>query len=1107
MADATPPNLTAPSGVSGEWTATDANGIGTALIRWVNHSGGIYASYARLDVYVRSKATPAAMYLLATINPYTGQVSITSSARNGWNASIRTDWQVMVRASASGVIAESSWAALDKLVTPKPNITSVVRTSLTHATVNYSLETLPVGGASMVQASRTRKGSTAGASTQVNQAVPGTSISVPIPDGINEYDLRIQALGPAGPSGWAGPSTAPIWWQAVPPATDVVVSRTASGQGKLDWTVAASTARNPLRSQRIYRAPRTGGDFVLFQTLDKSLRAWTDATTTNMSRYRYQVRTVGDLGESTTYQTVNLDSAWSEPSAPSSVSVARNALNDDAFDVTFTISETTAKPVDWIDILTRDAAGKVSTVLTVKRSNLDVTDTLTHTAGPDRLVEYAVRARNGAGSSSPLTWTAQQATTPRGAASFSARRMGADIGLYWTVASTIADGWDIERTPDDGANWFPLANSLTGVDRSFIHAAASYATPHGYRIRPKRAGAPTAAWVLVEAGVPAGAVPLAPLVDEVGWAAIGEPIPLSWQYRSIDGTPQREAIIDWRLYDRWDSLVDYGAVAAGSSSSWSLPASTVPDITHTLKIEISTQGTGSMSFGPYSTSQTVRFAGRPFASVSVPAVVESQRLVGSFTPPMVWVSATVRLLGSDGEPVATQSLTPLDGTEFSFPVADRQTGTVEVVVNDGRLDSLPAVAAFTVQWLRPATPLLRAWPEGETVQLEVTVPAGLKVVRTNLAPSRDFRDWTASAASHRYVTDGGMPARSLPPLTDSDPWTLTKRMVGDPMSVLVALDLRAASAGGNAVLRIQFGDGPVQSISSTSTEWQRHILILDATTAGAQYLKLRAFGAPVTPTAALIRDPLVTADLTNAIPGLMVPGEVVPGTTNAYFDGDYTYPEQRYGWLPDGTAYQAVEAATLAEADIRFPQPVRIELIRTTDGKSLGDIAGNRGVDPWPRFGKPDTYIARAWGDNGAYADSAPAVVTVEQRDMVVNAGDGLALRVTAGPRGALPVTGGTIEKLVRQPVGRPPLEFAGTTKSPRRVEVTADLWQHHSDLEDWVAAHNAIGPNPRTPLPALLRDPSGVIMHGVLDVDTRDEKDRYHRTVRFAFTETRPRP
>ena len=154
----------------------------------------------------------------------------------------------------------------------------------------------------------------------------------------------------------------------------------------------------------------------------------------------------------------------------------------------------------------------------------------------------------------------------------------------------------------------------------------------------------------------------------------------------------------------------------------------------------------------------------------------------------------------------------------------------------------------------------------------------------------------------------------------------------------------------------------------------------------------------------------------------------------------------------------------------------------------------------WPRFCAPERYIARAWSGIGAYSDSEVAEATVQHRDILVNYGPGLALSVSAGPRG-LTTDGGIIEKVIHSYVGRDyPTAYEGRTQTPHVASVQADLWTEHSPLSEWRAAHNAPGP-------ALFRDPSGMVIHGILTVGQRNHEHYMDRAVAFAMTETEPRP
>ena len=1207
MAEAPKPP-TAPSGVSATWTAVTANSVGTAQVRWTNHSGGTYVSYARLDVFVRSKSTPSQQYVLATIQPYTGQVSWTSSARNGWSASVQHDWQVMVRASASGLFTDSSWVDLPRLQTPKVSVSSVVRTAADRATAYFSVPGGGLAAPTSVHISRALKGQSAGSTTSVNNRVmPVQELGAPLPNAQTEYDLRLRFHGPAGWGDWtspysvgpwwqrpdavtnlaatrlasersrvrltwqhtgtggkaatsyrversldgqvwtgvgsttareytlslglastsryrvmavnAGGSSSPVqvtvetWWQPVPGATDLSASRTAEGQIQLDWTVSGLTARNPIRSILVQRAPLLSGDFQTVATLAADRRDWIDTSTTITSQHRYRVVTRGDLGEANSVPTVTVRTGMNVPDAPSSVTVARSVSNPDTLEISFSPRSTSDKPTIDVRLKARRMDGSISNATGwVPLSSL-TTHVLIHAAGPNQVLQYAVEARNAAGVSEALTWTDPWATTPRGAVSLIARRTGPHVTLTWTVdGDTTATGWQIERSPDGGQNRYPLPLLQGGAARQAVHQNAAYTVAHEYWIRPVREGAPDAAWVRASTVIPIGAKPDAPLPVAKPWTPDGEPLTLGWVHKSVDGTPQAEAHVELSVHG---SAACY--LVAGDQQVWTAeqPAS-VHDFEYEWRVR--TRGTGSGEWSDWSDTQYTQVGNRPrVRQLDVPATVESQQLRGSLNLFSGWLSATVQLLDADGNLVAERTLTPATGTNFTFPVQDRHTYTVSAVVHDGRLESLPETATVTVAWARPPAPSLTAHVKGETVRLDVEIAFGLRAVAFAYRPARRrpwggrlprtyrvhgaWMDvWEMSNASEQTIIHP-RPPEGFPAAAGLDQqvsWLRVYNPKDEPRVVgvknvnpgVVHPDV-LIGAGGS--VWIEMGD-TVPLVLTNAAD----LMILDAVT--------------------ILSDEPAPPRISAAIPGLAFPGATVPGQTepngpNHIFDGTTVEDGYTHGWLADQVAYRAVEAASGDEVTPALPGgAVRVEVLRITDGAEhvLGEVRDGTAWDMWPRFCQPDTYVARAYAASGAWQDSDPVSVTVHQRDVVVNAGPGLSIRVDAGPRPNLPVTGGTVETAVRQLVGRRyPTEFVGTTRSPLVVgPVTLKLWRQHSALAEWVAAHNAAATSdPTRPLPALFRDPSGLILHGILDVATRDHRHHLDREVTVMFTETRPRP
>ena len=1186
MADAP---LVAPSGVTATWTKVDHNGIGTAQVRWINTQGGANLSYGRLDVYVRSRATPSLVYLISTLGPTV--TSATISARNGWTAKVAQDWDVQVRASVSGKVAESSWARLDKLVIPTPRITSVQRISADRAMVYVDPAPTGAQAPTALQVSRTAAGQSAGASTQVNQApMPTTSVSLPLPSATAAYDARVQWVGNAGASGWSSPTRVPAWyesisapynlsatrqssdpskvyltwqhagsggsaassfiierspdgqvwsrvatttsrnytttlpltntsryrviavngagaqsspssavtvsthWSKVPPASDLTASRTASGQIRLGWTVVGETTTNPVRTIYVQRAPLLSGDYVTIDTLSGSARQWVDGSTSVTSEYRYRVQTSGDLGDATSAPTITVTSGQSQPDAPTGVSVARDASNPDTLRVSFTARSSEQKPTLQVRLKARDANGRIINASSLV-SAASAGGLLVHAAGPNQIYSYAVEAHNAAGVSLS-EWTAPMATTPRGASSLTPTRVGANIQLAWTVAgSTIATGWQIERSSDGGDNWYPIPSPTSdGSARSAVHQNASYGLEHTYRIKPLRQDAPEGAWLRAGASTAAGAAPLTPTATESGWGPVDVPPTLAWVHRPVDGTPQAEARIEWTHTRAGVTQAGETTTVSGDVSQWTAPVTAV--VGDHLRWRVATRGTGSGSWSPTSAWRTRQFAARPVVVLSVPETVRSQSLHGSITPPESWVGATVTLRDANGTPVATRQLSPSTGTEFSFPVTDRRTYTVEAILTDGRLESTPQTATVRVAWARPAAPSLTATPIGLTVRLDVTVPYGQRAVALAYRPEIGT-DWHASdLTAGRLQVDGVW----------RDAWQIEDDLTVSPF--LPPGGFPSAPGLDQAVSWVQimaYSDRQVQAGGVT--------IFLPAGVpvwlpiAGATQF-VGTSGAWLLDAATILSDEPAPQLMTPAIPGLAIPGLTIPGRLTQpppllMFDEHSDAEGVWHGLLPSGIAYRAVEATSSDEETPWLPSvTVRVELIRVTDGieHSLGDMADNVGFDMWPRFCAPERYIARAWSGIGAYSDSEVAEATVQHRDILVNYGPGLALSVSAGPRG-LTTDGGIVEKVIHSYVGRDyPTAYEGRTQTPHVASVQADLWIDHSPLSEWRAAHNAPGP-------ALFRDPSGMVIHGILTVGQRNHEHYMDRAVAFAMTETEPRP
>ena len=530
---------------------------------------------------------------------------------------------------------------------------------------------------------------------------------------------RVTAINPGGESSPVVVQVEP-WWQAVPGATDLVASRSAAGQIALGWSVPATSARNPLRSQVIRRRPVSGGDYQTVATLGPSVRTWTDTSTSWTSQWTYEVVTVGDMGWASTRPSRTVTAGMVAPDAPTSITWSRSATNPDAIIVAFSPRSSSDKPTSDVRLVSRDVTGRIRAVGDWVALSSLTTMQLTHTAGPNVLSAYSVEARNAGGVSSALTWTELVATTPLGPTTWTATRVGADVRFDWGFrGATIGTRWEFERSSDGGVTRFPVPGVEGGIVRTHLHAGVAYGVEHTYWMRPARDGAPDAAWVRAVAPVPAGAAPYAPTLVEPGWGEDNVAPTVEWEHRGVDGTPQAEARIECELWSKSSRTMIESLPYTVTGSDGTMALGVVPAWHEELLWRVQTRGTGSSLWSPWSVWSSRQFAARPTLTLDVPAVVTSQQVRGTISTGGGWVSAAVELLDAGGTVVARRDLTPATGTDFAFDVQDRAVYTVRATLHDGRLLSAPQTQPITVAWERPPAPRLTATAEGEQVRLDV----------------------------------------------------------------------------------------------------------------------------------------------------------------------------------------------------------------------------------------------------------------------------------------------------------------------------------------------------------------------------------------------------
>ena len=230
------------------------------------------------------------------------------------------------------------------------------------------------------------------------------------------------------------------------------------------------------------------------------------------------------------------------------------------------------------------------------------------------------------------------------------------------------------------------------------------------------------------------------------------------------------------------------------------------------------------------------------------------------------------------------------------------------------------------------------------------MPYGLKILRENLTPDSTMSGWVGVRA--RY-TQTSRDVATVDLAASGDGTATIWHPITGHDRVVVAVDMRTTALD-PVTVTAQLGDGPagVPVVLVRREGWTRAVWALTGDGGATQTLTITA------------TDPGYGGDVDFSLL-LVEPGDGTPGVVPSWFDGDTAAVDGMiYGWLPDGTAYEAVEAATLTESDPRIPSTaVRVELIRVSDGaeRSLGDVADGVGWDRWPRFCADETYIARAW--------------------------------------------------------------------------------------------------------------------------------------------------
>jgi len=1038
-------------------------------------------------VYVDVRQTPTGTWGQNTaFNPPSaaGQYSINVPSPDA-------SYEVRIYAGQWGVSSDlSSARSVSAWETPIPTISTVTRTSETGATVAYT-------------------GAVAGTTLYLQRHIPptgawsaqaitptGTSGSITVTglSGTATYDLRAYTMQSGSRSEYSGEKSLEAWWSIPAGVLDLAAERRTNGTVDLAWA-GTPAFRQPWVGFVVHRAEGELGAFAPLPagSIGGAARTFYDATAKPERSYRYMVVPYNNAGSATARPVVTSAASVLVPNAPASTTAVW--VSDTSADVAWTDPATTERPVTRF-IVRRWLLGNWSTV----KNDLPGTTLSWRDTGLSKngVYKYQVQAVNDAGASATYSpESAEVITTPAGASSVTAVRVGGDIRVDWVApAGTIASSWTVEQTTSatpltalDG-EWYPVSSgTLAGSARQKVHETVSGGTPHTYRVRPTLTGAPVAPWVqslTVSQYVtpyPPTALPVEP-VDAAG------PIRLDWVYNSADGTPQWSGEARYRVAGQ--STWTRTTIFYDLTSSYTIPAGTLSN-GQTIEWFASVESLDAGSADSAVASFTTR--ARPIVSITEPVLGVPLK---SSVLTVTWDTAsqsswTVRLLDANGNVVDVRAGKRSETRTATFDdVKDRGSYSVQVIVRDAFQESLPATVAFTVALDRPAPPLLVATPNPTdgTVSLKVTPVQGLRTTRLNLAPA--LSDWAAFPSGTITPTSLALLGEDVMALAVTGAY----QSVG-PSSDTVAVPSGWVAAVGAACSHTTPGLSLAFQLSG-ETIAAGELLDLPYLRAGSRTspgsggstgprIEAKTGGALATTGTFYITEPYAMVIRDDATPDV------------SFFDGDTRRDGHVYGWNPDGTAYEALP--TTVDADIAVALTSRIEIIRiNVDGteKSLGDVNEDwQMTDPLPPLGVDFTYIARAWTTAPAYADSNPATVLVVSRDVHVNYGPGWSGHVTGGSRG-FGGTGGGRETVAAVYAGHAKATISqAETLDPRSGSVTVQLLPETgvSTLAQWITALGTSGN-------VTYREPGGLTIEGGAQLGTWDPGSRFKQSVQFTITE-----
>lgn len=1038
----------------------------------------------------------------------------TISVHSRYAAYVPVTLHMTLTHNVEGASNPGGTVSVPAFVVPAPTLVSAARNSATTALLTYSGLTVGFGARGYVYRS-----APGGNPVQVGAfdiTASSGSRSAPAPNGTVGYDFELRVGQHGILSAPSTRRTVEAWFQLPPAPTLGTPSRnTTTGAVSLAWSNPTYTSRNRPTGFRYYRAlsgsPKPA---TAWRTVTGQPTSLSDATATSLARgYTYWIEPYNELGRSSSAPSVTVAAVRELPNAATGLTATQPVpLTGDRHRFAWSTTPTTVRPVTSQAVQMRTPGTTAwSTLATVAGSTTQVDLDLP----VNRVLEFQVVTTNDVGAAaSGSNIQGPIVTTPRGPGPVSGMWTGPStiavlIGASATAATVADIEFSTQASPDpaNSAHWFPAASGLALPVPSWPHTGLSQTSPHTYRVRYRHATSGKASTWDYSARVDAQATPHPPTMDMPTAIDADEAIELRLRHNPVDGTSQTAGQIRYRLQGTtpWTTRT----LSPGTSTSYVIAAGTYTNGGY-LEVQGRTAGAtgayGEWGHGTVGASLLVPLRALPVATITSPqsGVITSQGFWLEWDAPEQ-VSGLIAI-NINSDLVATPRFGADVRRWWIDGYADGDTVQPDLIISDAWQSGLMQTLDLTVALELPAPPGLTARVDNADASVHLTaVPRRWLELRRSSDAQR-MAAWTESSGTatvgratltlpdgstvETTSINGAGTVRTLETVTVEGEFSAAGLTAAVPFGGSIGAVVRLGRQEGGTTV---WGDltglpstgEPVQlrTVGSTGGAAQRYLLQIQSPPAAEVHIwDGMAVGAP---------DP---ADLDDP----------------TFFDGDTVRDGYVYGWLSSGLAYEAIPVGGEPSYSVPVAPTARIEIWCSPTGDDDSYTYCGDTLTDWthhdrhPAIGVPVWYMARAYTEAGAWADSDPVSVVVNSCDAHLAWGDDWQHSAHAGWEPSYTGSGGR-RHTTRRAIGEGGEDRLGVVYGPKLArETTARLTIRTRDgdtpLCHWEDASETKGH-------VIYRDPAGRVYVGPMRGFTWDDSDEEDQQISFTVTRIRERP